>query len=120
MKMDEKERAKDTFEIKKTARGFDLIEFEDHYGEIITIQKSSLASGDAIWFGPKDSNPKIMKSQAEAHGIKLVEGEEVSGWTEYPLPSEVIINTRAHLTRKQVKQLLPILKRFVKTGEILE
>jgi len=67
-------------EVTKTSRGFSVIEFKDRYGVECTIQKSSLATEEAIWFGYK--------------------------------------NNRMHLTQDQVKELLPILQRFVETGEI--
>jgi hypothetical protein len=35
----------------KTARGFSMIEFGDLYGNDCSIQKSSLATADAIWLG---------------------------------------------------------------------
>ena len=35
----------------KTQRGFDYAEFVDAYGVQCSIQKSSLASEDAIWLG---------------------------------------------------------------------
>ena len=31
-----------------------------------------------------------------------------------------IANTRMHLTQSQVKQIMPILQKFVETGEIIE
>jgi hypothetical protein len=93
----------------KTDRGFKVIEFEDHYGAKCNIQKSSLASEDAIWFGVEDADPQIMCS-------KIIEGG--TGWAKYPIPEDVMINTRMHLTREQVEKLLPILQKFVDTGEI--
>ena len=88
----------------KTHRGFKIIEFKDLYGDQCNIQKSSLATEDAIWFGIENGNPKILKN-----------GE---GWVEFPIPEEVLISTRMHLTRDQVEKLLPILQKFVDTGEI--
>jgi len=92
-----------------TNRGFKLIEFEDRYNQKCEIQKSSLATEDAIWFGVADADPKIMAS-------KVMEGG--TGWVKYPIPEDVLLNTRMHLTRKQVEALLPILECFVNTGEI--
>lgn len=90
--------------INLTSRGFDIIEFTDRNGVDCTIQKSSLATEDAIWFGCQDPNPRYFSAK---------------GWTPLELPDYTIINTRMHLTRKQVRRLLPILKRFAKTGEIV-
>ena len=98
-------------EIKKgfTNRGFDNIEFKDRYDAECSIQKSSLATEDAIWFGVNDANPIIMASQTKEGG---------TGWVKYDIPKEVSLNTRMHLTQDQVKELLPILTVFAETGEL--
>ncbi len=103
--------------MEKTERGFSFHEFEDRYGAKCSLQKSSLATEDAIWFGVDDPNPKILASQAARFGVKT---KQTTGWVEYPIPKEVLINNRMHLTVEDVKKLLPILQRFVKTGEIYE
>lgn len=99
----------------KTNRGFALAEFTDLYGAKCSIQKSSLATDDAIWLGVDDADPKIMASQAKSFGI---ETKETTGWVSYPVPDEVLMTTRMHLNRKQVAKLLPVLQKFVDTGEI--
>lgn len=105
--------------VNKTDRGFALINFTDRYGAKCSLQKSSLATEDAIWFGVDDAEPKIMSSDAIRLGLKEREyNENDNGWQDYKLPKEVLLTTRMHLTREQVKELLPVLKRFVKTGEI--
>jgi hypothetical protein len=76
----------------KTARGFDITEFLDCYGNKCSLQKSSIATQDCIWFGVDDPKPKRC--------------------VEFPK------DTWMHLTRDQVKELLPYLKNFVKTGEL--
>lgn len=88
---------------RKTARGFDLVEFRDEYGNKCSIQKSSLADRDAIWFGVNDPTP--------------IQGPP---WRSYPLPPDVVCHTRMHLTRRKVAELLPILQHFVTTGELPE
>lgn len=105
-------------QIGRTNRGFVLGLFTDLYGAECSIQKSSLATDDAIWLGINDPKPQIMKSQAEAHGLPLDPKEEVSGWMPYPIHKDVQMTTRMHLSRELVEQLLPILQRFVETGEI--
>ena len=87
----------------KTNRGFDLIEFRDLYDESCSLQKSSLATDDAIWLGVHSATPKRIGD---------------NGWEEYKIPSDVYIGSRMHLNKEQVKQLLPILKRFAKTGRL--
>ena len=101
---------------RKTERGFGIGEFVDRYGAKCSIQKSSLATQDAIWFGVDDPNPQIMVYDADRLGIPT-DGAS-NGWIKYEIPQEVLINTRMHLTRKQVAKLLPILQKFVETGEI--
>jgi len=88
----------------KTHRGFALIEFTDRYGAKCSLQKSSLATEDAIWLGPDDADPK-----------QLVPGE---GWQPVALPENINMTTRMHLTREQVAELLPVLNHFVDTGEL--
>ncbi|MES0334756.1 MAG: hypothetical protein SFH39_00140 [Candidatus Magnetobacterium sp. LHC-1] len=96
-------------ERSKTNRGFNLIEFLDLYETKCNIQKSSLATEDAIWFGVENANPQIMAS-------KVIEGGV--GWAKYPVSDDVQFTTRMHLSRENVKELLPILQKFVDTGEI--
>ena len=100
---------------KKTNRGFSYIEFTDLYDQKYSIQKSSLATKDAIWLGIDDPNPIIMASDASKYNIETT---ETTGWIPYPIPEEVSINTRMHLSVKQVKKLISILQRFVDTGKI--
>lgn len=97
-------------ELKKTNRGFSYIEFSDKYGTKCSIQKSSLATEDAIWFGVDDADPKILASEVQEGG---------TGWVKYPIPESVSLTTRMHLTIEQVERLLPILHSFVDTGEVL-
>ena len=88
---------------KETNRGFGIYEFTDRYGNKCSLQKSSLATEQAIWFGVDDVNPQIMGS---------------NGWEKFEIPKEVLLNKRMHLTQQQVKDLLPILTKFVEKGEI--
>ena len=43
---------------------------------------------------------------------------ETTGWIPYPIPEEVLLCTRMHLSREQVAELMPVLQKFVDTGEI--
>lgn len=99
----------------KTHRGFAYAEFTDIYGYPCSIQKSSLATEDAIWIGIDDPKSQIMASQAKRLGIVT---EQSVGWIPYPIPEDVLISTRMHLTREQVQELLPVLQHFVDTGEL--
>jgi hypothetical protein len=77
-----------------TQRGFGIIKFQDKYGESCSIQKSSLATDDCIWFG------------CDRNGI-FKDGDRTYE-----------SSMRMHLNREKVKELLPILQKFVETGEI--
>jgi len=90
--------------VNKTGRGFDLIQFDDDNGAHCSLQKSSSANKYKIWLGVDEVIPKV-----------LVYGE---GWKEITLPPDTLIAGRMHLTRDQVKALLPYLNNFVETGEL--
>ena len=96
--------------IKPNHRGFAVGEFTDEYGIECSIQKSSWAEKDAIWLGVDDPKPKILACK--------VNGGIPNGWVDYKIPEDVNLHTRMHLTRDMVKQLLPLLNKFVKTGEL--
>lgn len=98
-----------------TGRGFSLLEFSDLYGARCNVQLSSLAELEAIWLGVESAEPQIMASQAAAFGVAT---EETSGWVPYPIPDQVLLITRMHLSREQVTALLPVLQRFAATGEV--
>jgi len=87
----------------KTARWLTKYKFEDVYRVSCSLQKSSSVK-DQIWLGCDDADPK-----------QLILGE---GWRPISMPREYAANTRMLLSRKQVKDLLPILEKFVKTGDI--
>lgn len=86
-----------------TLRGFELLTFHDRYDALCDIQRSSLATEDAIWLGTHSPEPKIMASKTPEGG---------TGWVEYPLSEDVLINHRMHLTRKQTISLALKLLKF--------
>jgi hypothetical protein len=92
----------------KTQRGFALYEFKDRNDTVCTVQKSSLETEDAIWLGAKTLEVQHFKAG--------------KGWNKLEFNNTVcehwVGNERMHLTKKQVKALLPILQKFVETGEI--
>ena len=74
-----------------------MLNFCDDNGDLCDIQRSSSAMEDKIWLGTHNPEPKILKSG--------------TGWIDYPLPDDVLINHRMHLTRKQsVSLALKLLK----------
>lgn len=78
--------------ISKTNRGFAHIAFKDAYGEPCSLQKSSLATEDAIWLG-----------------CDKVEKHHVTG---------ELLSPRMHLTRADACRLISALELFVETGDI--
>lgn len=92
--------------LRKTQRGFSIGEFTDLYGAKCSIQKSSLATDDAIWLGL--DKPKLT----------VFENENMGKYVTTDLPRNWMVDSRMHLNREQVKELLPLLKRFVETGEL--
>lgn len=91
-----------------TTRGFGYYEFKDSGRTLCSIQSSSSAMEDKIWFGATE--------------IGLQHFKAGQGWRDVELTSTMeehyVANNRMHLNQKQVKKLLPILQRFVDTGEI--
>lgn len=88
-----------------TPRGFAVFGFCDGNGEKAVIQQSSAAEAPHLWIGPDELRLK-----------RFVPGRS---WSDCPLPEgDVIGNERLHLTRENVRELLPILQRFVETGDI--
>jgi len=92
-----------------------IIKFKDRKNTQCSIQQSSYESKPAIWLGVDFANPQIMASDAKRLGI---ETDKKTGWINYPLPPQVGLTTRMHLTQEQVKALLPTLIKFVEKGEI--
>lgn len=89
--------------MEKTERGFDIRHFTDRYGAKCSIQKSSLATEDCIFLGIEKADPQIMSPD---------------GWMPFDVPKEVLINTRMHLTRQMVIELIPSLIKFAMTGNL--
>ncbi len=100
--------------IEKTPRGFNIAHFNDYYGEKCSIQKSSLIT-PAIWLGVDDAKPAILASKASQHGISTT---EETGWIPYPIHDDVNLTTRMHLDQETAAMLIPLLQRFVNTGDI--
>jgi len=91
-----------------TGRGFELIEFTDLYGAECSLQQSSLE--DALWFGPVDADPKIMASRTPEGG---------TGFVPYHIPEDVLLNTRAHLSRSMVEGLVSHLQAWLQSGSMV-
>jgi len=94
------------YKTELTSRGFAKTEFIDRYGEVCSIQESSLATERAIWFGVNEVVPQV-----------CVRGE---GWKKVPIPHDALISGRMHLTQQMVKDLLPMLQVFAETGYLTD
>lgn len=88
---------KNAIKVQKTTRGFALVKFTDLYEQKCSLQKSSIASVHAIWFGVDNTGPQL-------HDEKGVYNADVF--------------SRMHLSQQAVKDLLPILQHFAKTGDL--
>lgn len=75
--------------LKKTPRGFWRLDFKDSYGKECSIQESSIATEDRIWLGMNEGTHHLGEC----------------------LP-------RMHLTKRQAKQLIKHLTKFVETGKL--
>lgn len=112
----------------KSDRGFEIVEFEDRYGETCSLQQSSMIGdyedsmsrpgSSCVWLGIHQLKARILKSDAEDLGIE-VEGE-VSGWMDYPLPEQVHLFGRMHLDREQVAGLIKRLQCWLDSGSFGE
>lgn len=105
-------------EVKPNFRGFMIANFKDANAIGCSIQESSACphteeDGCMIWLGVDDAAPMVLAQEAHLVGVKT---HETTGWVPYPVPDNVLMRTRMHLTQKQVKELLPLLKHFAKTG----
>ena len=90
--------------LNETSRGFIRGNFVDFYNVECNIQESSIAEPKCIWVGCSQPEPK-----------QLIPGR---GWVDFELPPESITNTRMHLNQEQAAALIPLLQRFVETGQL--
>lgn len=79
-----------------TERGFSHMKFMDRYGQECSMQHSSLANESSIWLGVDNTGKHLTGPSGKTN-------EQVSA--------------RMHLTQAMVKQLLPYLTAFAKTGD---
>lgn len=106
---------------QRTPRGFKLVRFKDCNETPCSLQASSLAiyvqpGTSAVWLGVDDPHPQVMWSDALRLGIETTQQD---GWVPYPLPPQVSLSTRIHLTRKQVKALIGHLQAWLDTDSFV-
>ena len=90
-----------------TQRGFGRYNFVDDYGAECSLQRSS--SGVRIWLGCNDIGLRV------GYPWRDVSEEELKTLLK---AEELVSNSRMHLNVEQVKALIPILQKFVETGDI--
>lgn len=100
----------------KNVRGFEVQHFQDDYGLDCSIQESS-AVEPHIWLGVHKTPHRVIWSDAEKYGIEV---KEKSGWYDYPIPDDVLVESRMHLSQKQAKSLAKKLMYFAKHGVLKE
>lgn len=94
--------------VTQTSRGFEIIKFKDRNDTECSLQVSSVADYSkpgisAVWIGPEDAEPKVMWKNAASLGVKT---EKTEGWVPFPIPTDVLLTTRAHLHREHVQALI--------------
>lgn len=105
-------------DVELTSRGFEIVKFPDLYNTPCSLQQSSLATltkpgTSAIWLGTDDALPVVMAKHAAEVGVRT---DKTEGWVPYPIPEQVSLSTRAHLSREQVAALVVHLQRWLKSG----
>lgn len=91
-------------QMKQTDRGFMLASFKDGNGHECSIQESSACRDEGlIWLG-------IDRPEVKTFGA--------NGWQDVPLPEDVLLGGRMHLTQSQVRELLPLLQHFAECGDL--
>lgn len=110
--------------VEKTDRGFEIVKFRDANDVKCSIQQSSAIGNrpedfdnpgsSFLWIGCNDANPQVMAIDAIRLGVKT---DKTTGWVPYDnIPDDVLMTTRMHLNRDQVRELIPILQNWLDTG----
>jgi hypothetical protein len=99
-------------ELEETCRGFAFGIFKDNKGVECSIQDSSLATEEAIWFGVRNANPRKLINNVFQTVNYLIDQDEISSFDLY---RDVLFNTRMHLTTKHVKTLIRNFEKFLTT-----
>lgn len=107
------------FEQTTTKRGFIKLLFKDSYDNLCSLQESSNAEDDFIWLGIEDAEPLIMEQDAAKLGL-ISKDRPTAGWMKYPIPEEVLLHTRMHLSKEQAIILGLKLLHFGTSGNISE
>ena len=98
---------------KNTSRGFSLYEFRDRNGIECSLQKSSIATENCIWLGANELGIQEFVAYREPNAW-----EPRPEFDKHTMEHHFVANNIMHLSREQVAELLPVLQKFVETGEI--
>ena len=101
-------------ETTKTERGFTHNSFTDRYGEKCSLQKSSLAFEEAIWFGIDNPTLTLFETEQMGKYRQVTDKEAGAALGGFELSA----CSRMHLTQEQVVELLPALQHFAVTGNL--
>jgi hypothetical protein len=100
---------------QKTSRGFALYKFIESNGNICSIQKSSAAEQDLIWLGCDKLDIQGFTPYGQPESWASITEEQIN---EKFGTKHINGNNRMHLSRETVSKLIPILQKFVDTGNI--
>lgn len=92
--------------VAKSSRGLELVKFKDALGVSCVLQSVTLAYseyGTGLAIGAEKASPKVQARDARAMGLNT---SQKTGLVKFPVPEEVTFDTRAVLTREQVKRLV--------------
>ena len=110
-------------EPSKTSHGFQKQVFTDTKDRKCSVQASSLfddsergmnnPGSSFLLIGIEDAEPMFLASKAGKVGVDT---DETVGWIPFPVPRDVMMTTRMHLNREQVKDLICTLSTWLATG----
>lgn len=95
-------------EIVKNQRGFARGEFKDSVGHNCKIREGGMDTNEGlgVWLGIENPTITIFTDKSMAHYINI------------PTPENWNINSMMYLSDKQIRELIPMLKKFLKSGKI--
>ena len=103
--------------------GFPTALFKDAYDKKCSIQCSSAIDdtdygfehpgSSFLWVGILDAEPQILCKDAKKIGLPT---QSDVGWQPYNIPENILLTTRMHLNREQIKDIINVLQEWLDTG----
>ena len=87
-------------------RGLKVIEFRDICDIEFSIKK---CPNELLQININDSEPSILKYDPD---------DNREEWIDYSIPEDTYVNIKIHLSKEQVKEIIPILCNYAYTGEL--